>query len=96
MKITAQNVVHHELVGLRVTLVQCTNRDAMGLSGRIVDERRNVFKLDCGGAEKTAAKHLNTFEFTLPEGEKVRVDGDLLVGRPEDRVAKNIRKRHTR
>jgi ribonuclease P protein subunit POP4 len=96
MKITPQNVVNHELIGLRVTLVQSTNRDAVGLSGRIIDESRNTFKLECCGQEKTAAKHRNTFEFTMPEGDTVRVAGDLVVGRPEDRVAKSLRKRHNR
>jgi len=92
MKITPQNVVNHELIGLHVTLVKSTNRDAAGLSGRIIDESRNVFKLECSGQEKTVAKHHNLFEFTMPEGDKVRVAGDLVVGRPEDRVAKSLRK----
>jgi ribonuclease P protein subunit POP4 len=96
MRITPQNFVNHELIGLRVTLVKSTNKDAVGLSGRIIDESRNIFKLECCGQEKTAAKHRNTFEFTLPEGDKVRVAGDLVVGRPEDRAAKSIRKWHNR
>ncbi|MFZ0011460.1 MAG: ribonuclease P protein component 1 [Halobacteriota archaeon] len=96
MVITPQNFVNHELIGLRVTLVKSTNKDAVGLSGRIIDESRNIFKLECCGQEKTAAKHRNTFEFTLPEGDKVRVAGDLVVGRPEDRAAKSIRKWHNR
>jgi ribonuclease P protein subunit POP4 len=96
MGITPQNFVNHELIGLRVTLVKSTNKDAVGLSGRIIDESRNIFKLECCGQEKTAAKHRNTFEFTLPEGDKVRVAGDLVLGRPEDRAAKSIRKRHNR
>ncbi len=96
MRITPQNFVNHELIGLRVTLVKSSNRDAVGLSGRIIDESRNIFKLECCGQEKTAAKHRNTFEFTLPEGDKVRVAGDLVQGRPEDRVAKSIRKWHNR
>jgi ribonuclease P protein subunit POP4 len=94
MRITPQNVVNHELVGLPVTLVQSSNKDAEGLSGRIIDESRNVFKLECRGQEKTVAKHCNTFEFTLPGGDKARVVGDLVLGRPEDRVAKSIRKSH--
>ena len=96
MRITPQNFVNHELIGLRVTLVKSTNKDAVGLSGRIIDESRNIFKLECCGQEKTAAKHRNTFEFTLPEGDKVRIAGDLVQGRPEDRVAKSIRKLHNR
>jgi ribonuclease P protein subunit POP4 len=96
MKIDRQNVVNHELVGLHATVVKSTNRDSVGLSGRIIDESRNIFTLDSCGCEKKAAKHGNTFEFRLPESEKVRIDGDLVVGRPEDRVAKRLRKWHNR
>ena len=96
MRITPQNVVNHEFIGLPVTLAKSTNSDAEGLSGRIIDERRNIFKLECCGQEKTVAKHRNTFEFTMPEGDKVRVAGDLVVGRSEDRVGKSLRKRHNR
>ena len=96
MRITPQNFVNHELIGLHVTLVQSTNNDAVGLSGWIIDESRNMFTLECGGQEKTTAKRHNTFEFTLPEGDKLRVAGDLVLGRPEDRAAKSIRKWHNR
>ena len=96
MGITPQNFVNHELIGLHVTLEKSTNKDAVGLTGRIIDERRNIFKLESCGQEKTTAKRHNTFEFTLPEGDKVRVAGDLVLGRPEDRVAKSIRRWHNR
>jgi ribonuclease P protein subunit POP4 len=96
MRITPQNLVNHELIGLQLTLVKSSNKDAVGLSGRIIDESRNIFKLECYGQEKTTAKRHNTFEFMLPEGDKVRVPGDLVLGRPEDRVAKSIRKWHNR
>jgi ribonuclease P protein subunit POP4 len=96
MKIDRQNVVNHELIGLRATIVGSTNRDSVGISGRVVDETRNIFVLESGGREKKAAKHGNTFEFELPESGKVTIDGDILVGRPEDRVAKRQLKWHPR
>jgi ribonuclease P protein subunit POP4 len=92
MKIDRQNVVNHELIGLHATVVESTNRDSVGVSGRVIDESRNLFTLESGGREKKAAKHGNTFEFWLSERDKVRIDGDLVVGRPEDRVAKKLRR----
>jgi len=91
MKIDRQNVVNHELIGLCVTVVESANRSSVGMSGRIVDESRNTFTIEIEGREKMAAKHCNTFEFTLPEGSKVRINGDLLLARPEDRAAKSLR-----
>jgi len=38
--------------------------------------------------DKTTPKALSTFIFSLPDDRKVRVAGDLLVARPEDRISK--------
>ncbi|HDN65543.1 MAG TPA: ribonuclease P protein component 1 [Methanosarcinales archaeon] len=38
--------------------------------------------------DKTIPKAHSTFIFSLPDDRKVRVDGDLLVARPEDRISK--------
>jgi ribonuclease P protein subunit POP4 len=96
MKIDRQNVVNHELIGLHATVVKSTNRDTVGLSGRVIDESRNLFTLESRGREKKAAKYGNTFEFRLSESDKVRIDGGFVVGRPEDRVAKRLRNWHNR
>jgi ribonuclease P protein subunit POP4 len=79
-----------------MTVVQSTNMDTVGVNGRIIDESRNLFTLESCGSEKKIAKHGNTFEFRLPENDKISIAGDLIVGRPEDRVAKRLRKGHNR
>ncbi|PXF61431.1 MAG: hypothetical protein C4B59_04120 [Candidatus Methanogaster sp.] len=38
--------------------------------------------------DKIIPKAHSTFIFSLPDDRKVRVDGDLLVARPEDRISK--------
>ncbi|HIE32404.1 MAG TPA: ribonuclease P protein component 1 [Methanosarcinales archaeon] len=47
-----------------------------------------------GEDDKIVPKSHTTFIFRLPGGDQVRVDGDLLVARPEDRIAKK-HKSHT-
>ncbi len=91
MKVDRQNVTSHELIGLDVTIVDSSNGDIVGMRGRVIDESRNVLMIESDGREKMAAKHSNTFEFTLPNGTLARVNGDLLIARPEDRVAKRQR-----
>ncbi|MCD6207409.1 MAG: ribonuclease P protein component 1 [Methanosarcinales archaeon] len=57
---------------------------------------------DCGGDDpshslshdKVIPKSQTTFIFSLPDGIRVRVDGRLLVARPEDRIAKRHRNRN--
>ncbi len=88
MRIDSQNITSHELIGLDIAVVESTNKDIVGIRGRVVDESRNILTIESCGHEKKAAKHSNTFEFTLPEGTHVQVAGDLLIARPEDRVAK--------
>ena len=33
-----------------------------------------------------------SFEFTLPSGERVLVEGVMLIGRPEERLKKKVRR----
>jgi len=91
MSIDRQNITSHELIGLNVTIVEGTNRDIVGTRGKVVDESRNTLTMESHGREKIAAKHSNTFRFTLPDGTHVKVHGDLLIARPEDRAAKRPR-----
>ncbi len=77
-----------ELIGLPCTIVNSSNKDQIGLAGRVTDESRNTLTLEVGGKEKTVAKDSCTFQFQTPEGLQ-KMEGRLLVGRPEDRIKKN-------
>jgi ribonuclease P protein subunit POP4 len=46
-----------------------------------------------GEDDKIVPKSHTTFIFELPGGDRVRVDGGLLVARPEDRIAKKHKSR---
>jgi len=89
MKITAENFLQHELIGLRAEVEESSNRDLQGLRGAVVDETRNMLVLE-DEREKKVAKAGNVFVFDLGGEERVRVrvrvSGDLLVSRPEDRI----------
>ncbi len=91
MSIDRQNITSHELIGLDVAVVEGTNKDIVGTRGKVVDESRNTLTIESHGREKIAAKHSNTFRFTLPNGTYVKIGGDLLIARPEDRAAKRPR-----
>jgi ribonuclease P protein subunit POP4 len=99
--ITPQNIVRHELIGLECRIAGSTNKKIEGLKGRVVGETRQTLVLETGGREKAFIKDQCVFSFRIPdagEGEKpgkavwVRVDGKLLVARPEDRIKKKLRK----
>lgn len=92
MAITAKNLVRHELIGLQVRVIASSNFSAIGGNGRVVDESRNMLTVETEFGEKHYAKEQCMFAFTLPSGDIVRVDGKVLVGRPEDRIKKKQRK----
>lgn len=90
--INPKELVRHELIGLEARVVECSNKDSVGLSGRVVDESRNTITLETNKGLKSLVKGQCVFSFRLPSGENVRVDGKLLVARPEDRIKKKHRK----
>lgn len=90
--ITPKNLVFHELIGLRCRIVQSRHPANVGKEGRVVDETRQTLALEIAGKEKSFAKQEHVFAFTLQSGDKVRVEGSLLVARPEDRLKKKLRK----
>jgi ribonuclease P protein subunit POP4 len=93
--INAKNLVQHELIGLGVEIVSSSNKSQIGLKGTVTDETRQTLTIDvgeCDMPEKSLAKDQCIFRFTLPNGQKVKVDGKVLVARPEDRIKKRQRK----
>ena len=90
MSITPQNLVRHELIGLKVKIKQSTNKSQIGLRGRVVDETYKTLKIETRKGEKAIPKDIAVFIFVLPNGTKVQVDGKVLIGRPEDRIKKKL------
>jgi ribonuclease P protein subunit POP4 len=86
------DILRHEFVGLPVEVAWSSNPDAVGLAGHVVDETRNMLMIKTRGTEdseggvKALPKKDCHFIFTLPDGEMIRVEGELLVSRPEDRI----------
>ncbi|MEX2684940.1 MAG: ribonuclease P protein component 1 [Candidatus Sigynarchaeota archaeon] len=94
MPITPNNILFHELIGLHVSIHQPACRSLIGLQGTIVDETANLVLVQRpnGRIARVLKKH-NMFNITLPSGKNVLVPGDLIIGRPWDRI-KNIGKKH--
>lgn len=87
---TPQNLVKHELIGLMAKVAESKNPKSVGLSGKVIDETRNTLIIEKkDGKEAKLIKEGNVFIFDLG-GQKVRVDGKVLVARPEDRIKKKF------
>jgi len=90
--ISPQNVIRHELIGLDVLVVHASNPAQRGISGRIIDETRNmlIIAADCG--VRKIPKRLSVFRITLPDGRMVEVNGSVLVMASEKRITVQIKK----
>ncbi|HUV80064.1 MAG TPA: ribonuclease P protein component 1 [Candidatus Bathyarchaeia archaeon] len=89
MKITPSNLLQHELIGLKINVDESSNSSLRGLGGTVIDETRNMLVIENEQkTEKKIAKAGNQFIFELNGEVRVRVKGDRLISRPEDRIKK--------
>lgn len=94
MPITPYNILNHELIGLRAKIVKSTHQGYVGIEGLVIDETMKTIKImNDDGKIKVIPKSCCTFRFKLPNNVIVEVEGIHLVGRPEDRVKRIVKKR---
>ena len=86
MAITPETVARHELVGLEAHVAASPNPDLVSTRGTVVSETTNTLELEGADRTRRVPKDAACFEFTLPSGSVVTVDGDRLVARPARRT----------
>lgn len=91
MPVTADNVTRHELIGLDARISGPKNKSQNRINGLIIAETRNTLTICHGKKEKIVAKECASFIFNLGDT-SVEVEGKTLIGRPEDRLKKKLRK----
>lgn len=90
--LTAKNIVRHELIGLDIEVAEDRNPSNISIRGTVIDETRNTLLIQQGEKAKRVAKETAIFRFKLPDGTAVEVEGSTLVGRPEDRVKRKMKR----
>ncbi len=90
--ITSQNLLKHEIIGLDTRVAGSTNKQLVGLKGRIIDETRNTITILDGKRKQIVPKDVAVLRIRLPDGTWIEVDGKKLVGRPEDRVKMRLKR----
>ncbi len=90
MRITRRNIFYHELMGLRIRIIEHSDPSLVGVKGIIVDETLKTLVIETPDQRrKRVLKEYGVYEIRLPNGEKVIIRGAQILGRPEDRL-KNI------
>lgn len=86
-------ILQHEFIGLDAEVVRSTHPDYVGITGKVIDETRNTLVIRQKNKDKVVVKNTAVFHFTLPDGTIVEIEGNAIVGRPEDRLKKRPRRR---
>jgi len=89
----AAAIVQSELIGLKAKVVKSSNPSYVGISGVVVDETRNTLVIRQDNRDRVVVKDQAVFQFTLSDGTVMEVEGGVILGRPEDRVKKQVRRR---
>ncbi len=92
MPITPRNLVKHELIGLEAEVVEAKNKNHVGIKGLVVYETKNMLWLETARGVRKIPKKGSTFLFALPDRKKVKVEGEIIAKRPEERLAIRVRK----
>ncbi|HVC58219.1 MAG TPA: ribonuclease P protein subunit, partial [Candidatus Acidoferrales bacterium] len=59
-----KNIVLHELIGLGVEVVESSDREQVGLKGKVVNETKNLLYIETQGSIKMLVKKISTFKFS--------------------------------
>ena len=86
-------ILQQELIGLNAKVVRSSHPGYMGIEGRVVDETRNTILILHKNKKKIIIKNTSVFDFTMQDGTIVEIDGKAIIGRPEDRIKKRVRRR---
>lgn len=87
-----ENLARHELIGLSVSVDGSTDSGLVGISGRIVDETRNTLLVETERGTKRIPKSNTSLTFTMPDGQRARVSGSILISQPENRINKKMQR----
>ena len=91
MKVTP-DVIRHEFIGTEGKIAKSSHGDYVGIHGKIIDETKKTFTILHRGKAKSVIKSSSVFDFKFSDGTVVEIDGRLLVGRPEDRLKKTVKR----
>ncbi|MCO6041098.1 ribonuclease P protein component 1 [Thermococcus alcaliphilus] len=85
-RVTRKTITMHELIGLKVKVINSSHPGLIGIEGYVIDETRNTLTI-LGEKVWIVPKNVAEFEFEIDD-KKIRIKGEELIGRPEMRLKK--------
>lgn len=77
-----EKLIKGELIGLNVKII------GKNIQGKITDETKNMLTIHTKKGYKKIIKKNSTIEF---ENEKITIEGNMLVARPEERIKLKVK-----
>ena len=87
--ITHENILSHELIGLRTKITNSSNTHYVGLTGTIIDETKSMFILNTKKGNKMISKNQNTWKLIFGKNE-FDLHGSLIEKRSFDRLGAKL------
>ncbi len=91
MKVTP-DIIREEFIGTTGTVSSSKHAGYLGIHGEVLSETRNTFTIQQEQKTKSVVKDQAIFQFQFSDGTVVEIDGKLLVGKPEDRLKKTVKR----
>ncbi|MFC1752315.1 ribonuclease P protein component 1 [Thermoproteota archaeon] len=89
---SVSNIMFHEFIGKKVTIVESSINNMIGLSGEVVDETKYTLKIKTNEGIKIIVKSIVTLSMEIFDGTKVQIEGRKISYRSEDRIGRIGRK----
>jgi ribonuclease P protein subunit POP4 len=86
------DIIRHEFIGTEGKIAKSPHAGYVGLRGEVIGETKNTFIILHNGRAKSVVKNSAVFNFKFSDGTIVEINGKLLVGRPEDRLKKTVKR----
>ena len=85
---SAENILYHELIGLKIKICQCSQSNFMNVVGEIIFETKNMLIIKTSNRIKKIAKNIIHRCIIYFQTYTCFITGNQLIGRPEDRILK--------
>ena len=82
----------NEFIGLDVEIIDSTNKQHIGLKGKVIDESYNMIIISTGNKIKKFPKNTCIFKFKPNQKSEIKIAGLNIIGKPEDRIKKFLKK----
>ncbi len=86
-----KDIRRHEFIGLECEVISSENKNQINLKGTIVDETMKNIILMVSDRKKAIPKKGTVFRMVV-KNKKLDIEGDFIIGRPEDRIKKKFKK----